>query len=167
MQPLPPVIDADTRVLFCGLAGRRSSRTRDHYYANPTNAFWRLLHESGLTPERIPPERDHDVVRHGLGLTDVVRDTALTPAPWDVEALAVLVEQHRPEWVAFTAKGTGAGVARALGHRPSGLGPAEWTLAGADVFVLPGCSGANQRADYDGLPSRLAWWQMLADLVDA
>lgn len=167
MQPLPALIEPDARVLFCGQAGRRSTRTREHYYDNPTNAFWRLLHESGLTPDRLPPERDRDIVRYGLGLTDVVRDTALTPVPWDVEALADLVDRQRPQWVAFTAKGTGAGVARALGHRPPALGPADWTVGGAEVFVLPGCSGANQRADYDGLPSRLDWWRMLADLVDS
>ena len=45
------------------------------------------------------------------------------------------------------------------------LGAADWYLGPAQVFVLPGVSGANRRKDYDGRPDRLSWWQDLAALV--
>ena len=79
------------------------------------------------------------------------------------------VERWRPAWVAFTSKGTAAYAARALGHRPGprepGLGVVDWDVAGAEVFVLPGTSGANQRKDYDGRPNRLSWWRDLAQIT--
>jgi TDG/mug DNA glycosylase family protein len=33
------------------------------------------------------------------------------------------------------------------------------------VFVLPGVSGATRRKDYDGRPTRVAWWRELAALA--
>jgi TDG/mug DNA glycosylase family protein len=67
--------------------------------------------------------------------------------------------------VAFTGKGTAAYAARALGHRKPGLRVADWDVAGAEVSVLPGTSGANQRKDYDGRPNRLSWWRDLAQIT--
>ena len=46
-----------------------------------------------------------------------------------------------------------------------GSGRPAGRCAGADVFVLPGTSGANRRHDYDGRVDRLSWWQDLADLA--
>ena len=46
-------------------------------------------------------------------------------------------------------------------RRPS-LGVQDWYVGPAQVFVLPGTSGANQRRDYDGRPNRLSWWRDLA-----
>jgi len=46
-----------------------------------------------------------------------------------------------------------------------GLGVTDWYLAPAQVFVLPGTSGANRRKDYDGRPDRLSWWKDLAALA--
>ena len=167
MQLLEPVVGADPVILFCGLAGAESTRHRDHYYASPGNNFWECLHQSGLTPRQLRPDEDQQVVDLGLGLTDLV-------GHWDhesgrgwveVERLVADVERWQPEFVAFTAKGTAGYAARALGHRPPGLGVASWGIGRAEVFVLPGTSGANRRRDYDGRPDRLAWWRELADLA--
>jgi TDG/mug DNA glycosylase family protein len=77
-----------------------------------------------------------------------------------------MVTGWRPEWLAFTSKNVAHEAARALGRRGRpGLGAHDWEVGGAQVFVLPGTSGANQRRDYDGRPHRLAWWQDLASLV--
>ena len=83
----------------------------------------------------------------------------------DIDDLVEKVTRWQPEWLAFTSKDVATKAARALGHRRPGLGPAPWCLDKADVFVLPGTSGANQRRDYDGRVDRLSWWRDLASLV--
>lgn len=163
MEVLPDIVGPEPLVVFCGLAGAESTKTRDHYYASPGNNFWTMLHRSGLTPRRLRPEEDVLVPGFDLGLTDLVG--RWDPPRVDIDDLVAKVESWRPEWVAFTSKDVAHKAARALGHRRPGLGPAPWTLARSDVFVLPGTSGANQRRDYDGRPDRLAWWLDLAALL--
>lgn len=164
MEVLPDIVGPEPLVVFCGLAGAESTKTRDHYYESPGNNFWEVLHLSGLTPERLRPQDDARIVEHGLGLTDLVGHW--DPAWVDIDELVAKVERWQPEWLAFTSKGVAHWASRALGRRGRPpLGPADWYVGDAQVFVLPGTSGANQRRDYDGRPHRLAWWHDLASLV--
>src|SRR6476661_8482882 len=151
MEVLPPVVGAEPVIVFCGMAGAESTKTREHYYASPGNSFWASLHQSGMTPRQLRPDEDAQVVDHGFGLTDLVGHwDHETNRGWvEIERLVEQVERWEPAFVAFTAKGTAAYAARALGHRPPGLGVIDWEIEGAQVFVLPGTSGANRRRDYD------------------
>ncbi len=133
---LPDLVGRDPQVVFCGQAGAQSSRPRDHYYEAPTNSFWESLHRSGFSPRQLRPEEDHLVVDLGLGLTDLVGHDRRSRL--DVDQLVAKLARWRPEWVALTSKSVAHELARALGHRRPGLGVADWDLAGADVFVLPG-----------------------------
>jgi TDG/mug DNA glycosylase family protein len=169
MQLLPPLVAADPVIVLCGMAGAESTKQRDHYYASPGNSFWESLHLSGLTPVRLRPDEDHRITEFGLGLTDLVGhwDHGTSRGWVEIDRLVADVERWQPSWLAFTGKGTAAYAARALGHRKPGLGAQDWEIAGAQVFVLPGTSGANQRKDYDGRPNRLAWWRELAEITRA
>ena len=164
MEVLPAIVGVDPVIVFCGLAGAESIKSRDHYYASPGNSFWQSLHLSGLTPRQLRPDEDEQIVEHGFGLTDLVGHwDHVTDRGWvDIDRLVTQIEQWEPAFVAFTSKGAAAKAAKALGHRAPGLGLAGWGIARSEVFVLPGTSGANQRHDYDGRPTRLAWWQDLA-----
>ena len=163
MEVLPDIVGPETRVVFCGMAGAASPRSRDHYYETPGNCFWEMLHASGLSPGRLRPEDDVTLPRLGLGLTDLVHHRE--PESYDLDDLAAKVALWRLEWVAFTSKTVAQAAARLLGERRPRLGPCAWDLGGAQVFVLPGTSGANRRHDYDGRPGRLPWWQDLAALA--
>jgi TDG/mug DNA glycosylase family protein len=167
MEVLLDIVGADPVIVFCGLAGAESTKTRDRYYASPGNNFWECLHLSGITPRRLRPEEDQTVVQYGVGLTDLVGhwDQESNRGWVEIERLVSAVERWEPAFLAFTAKGTAAHAARALGHRAPGLGMAPWGIGRSEVFVLPGTSGANQRKDYDGRPNRLVWWRQLADLA--
>ena len=166
MQLLPPIVGAEPVIVFCGMAGAESSKHRDHYYSSPGNNFWECLHLSGLTPVRLRPDEDVRITEHRMGLTDLVGHwNHETNKGWiEIDLLVADIERWKPEWLAFTAKGTAEYAARSLGHRKPGLGVQDWEVAVAQVFVLPGTSGANQRKDYDGRPNRLSWWRELADL---
>ena len=165
MEVLTDVVATQPRVVFCGMAGAESPRLREHYYETPGNAFWELLHESGIVPTRLGPDQDREVAGFGLGLTDLVAHHAVDPPSYEIDELVDRIARWQPEWLAFTSKTVAAVVARHLGVRRPGLGPTGWDLAGASVFVLPGSSGANRRRDYDGRPDRLSWWRDLAGLA--
>jgi TDG/mug DNA glycosylase family protein len=162
MEVLPDIVGPAPVIVFCGLAGAESIKSREHYYASPGNSFWESLHLSGLSPRRLRPEEDASVVELGLGLTDLVGHW--DPRWVEIDELAAKVERWAPEWLAFTSKGVAHEAARALRVPKPGLGPADWYVGETQVFVLPGTSGANQRKDYDGRPTRIAWWRDLAAL---
>ena len=50
---LPDVLQDDLVVVFCGTAASTVSAREGAYYANASNAFWRALHETGMTPAAI------------------------------------------------------------------------------------------------------------------
>jgi hypoxanthine-DNA glycosylase len=71
-EGFPPVEDAEARVLVLGtLPGPVSLRERQ-YYAQPRNAFWRIMGVLfGAGPERPYEERLQTLIRHHLALWDV------------------------------------------------------------------------------------------------
>ena len=167
MEVLPDVVAADPVVAFCGRAGA-GTRAREHYYESPGNNFWEMLDLSGLTSGRLRPQDDRLVAEQGICLTDLVGGRERHDV--DIDDLVAKVERWQPEWLAFTSKTTAQEAAGVLGEgarrfRRVGLGPADWYVGGAQVFVLPGTSGANRRRDYDGRVDRVSWWQDLAALV--
>ncbi|HTW14307.1 MAG TPA: mismatch-specific DNA-glycosylase [Nocardioides sp.] len=164
MEVLPDIVGREPVVVFCGLAGAESTKTREHFYESPGNSFWESLHLSGLSPRRLAPEEDRLVPELGFGLTDLVGHW--DPRWVEIDELVAKTERWRPEWLAFTSKGVAFEASRALGRRGRpGLGVQDWYVGPAQVFVLPGTSGANQRRDYDGRPNRLSWWRDLAGLA--
>ena len=146
-KPLPDVVAPGLRVLFCGINPSLLSAARGHHFARPGNRFWPALHLAGLTPRRLAPEEDRQLLRSGLGVTNLVDRPTRTAAelePAELQAGAIqlgeLVARYRPRIVAvlgLTAwrlafDGAGAGVGRQ--DRPIG---------GAAAWVLPNPSGLN------------------------
>ena len=166
MQVLPDLVPDEPLVVFCGLAEAESTKHRDHYYETPGNSFWESLHLSGLSPRRLQPHEDHLVPDLGLGLTDLVGHW--DPRWVEIDDLVDKCERWQPEWLAFTSKAVAHEASRAMGRRGRpGLGVQDWYVGPAQVYVLPGVSGANQRHDYDGRPNRLSWWRDLAMICGA
>jgi TDG/mug DNA glycosylase family protein len=167
MRVLPDVVATGLDAVFCGTAVGDCQALTGCHHAGRGDSFWGLLHDSGLTPRRLLPSEEDQLLAYGLGLVDLlpVPDRERPPVAFDVDALVAQVAALRPRWVVLTSKRTGAVVARALGQRPPGLGPTGWDLAGSEVFVAPSSSGANRRRDYDGRPTRLAWWSDLGTLI--
>jgi TDG/mug DNA glycosylase family protein len=145
--------------VFAGIAVQCRPSRFAHYYAGPGNQFWRLLHESGLVPDRLGPADDHLLPSFGFGLTDLLRDPDTDE--YLIGEFHDKIARCRPDVVAFTSKAAASSYARALGERmPRGYGEAPWDVAGSAAFVLPGPSGANNGMP---LPVRTALWRDLAD----
>lgn len=141
---VPDVLGPGLTLLLVGTAPSRISAARRAYYANPTNKFWRVLHEVGLTPRRLTPHEYPALPEYGIGLTDVAKrhsgvDAALPQEAWRPVELLDKIDRYRPRLVAFTSK---RGASETLGV-PTGklpYGPQTHTLHGAEVWVLPSTS---------------------------
>ncbi len=162
---VPDILAPGLRILFCGInPGRRSAAAGAHF-ANPRNDFWRLLHDSGLTPRLLEPAEQHTLPELGYGLTNAAYRTTkgsseLRRADFAgaAERLERIARELEPRIVAFVGKAAYEGAFR---EKPA-LGLQERTLGGTRLFVLPSTSPANAAVPY---AERLRWFRALADLA--
>ncbi|MGY1814085.1 G/U mismatch-specific DNA glycosylase [Blastococcus sp. SYSU D00820] len=159
-KPLPDVIAPGLDVLFCGINPSLMSAERGHHFARPGNRFWPALHLAGLTPRRLTPDEDRELLRYGMGITNVADRPTRTAAELTAEelragglALAALVARYRPRVLAvcgITAWRTAFDRPRAvLGRQPERIG-------GADVWVVPNPSGLNAHVQLPDLARHFA-----------
>lgn len=59
--------------VFVGINPAIESARQGHYYAHPTNVFWRILSDSGIAPRPLTAKDDDWMVRNGFGFTDVAK----------------------------------------------------------------------------------------------
>ena len=73
LQGLPPVLDANTRVLVLGSFPGVASLRAQQYYGHPHNHFWKILGALWHLPQpTLPyPERVAALLDHSLGVWDV------------------------------------------------------------------------------------------------
>ncbi|SEO47084.1 G/U mismatch-specific DNA glycosylase [Trujillonella endophytica] len=161
-KPLPDVIAPGLDVLFCGINPSLTSAAVGHHFARPGNRFWPALHLAGLTPRRLAPDEDRELLRHGLGSTNIVdrpTRTAAELAPDELRAglaaLADLVVAYRPRVVAVLGV---TAWRQATGRRRAALGRQPEPLGGAETWVVPNPSGLNAAHQ---LPDLARWYGQL------
>ncbi len=144
---LGPIVEPGLAVLFVGVNPSLRSAEVGHHFARPGNRFWSTLHAAGFTPRRLRPEEDHQLLAHGVGVTNIAprptREAAELTEEELREGAAELertVLRHRPRLVAvlgLTAYRTAFARPRAaMGLQPDDIG-------GRPVWVLPNPSGLN------------------------
>jgi TDG/mug DNA glycosylase family protein len=104
---LPDHLQLGLRLVLVGTAVGEQSAARGHYYAGRGNMFWAFLEDAGLTPTLLNPIEDVQLLRHGIGLTDLVKSMAQSHdrgLPYDFPAFNSKIELYRPRLVAFTSK---------------------------------------------------------------
>lgn len=96
-SPLPPYVDAGSRVLLLGSMPSPKSREAGFHYGNPQNRFWRVI--AALWDEEPPATMDERrglLSRHHLALHDVLASCDIrgasdasieNPVPADVASL--------------------------------------------------------------------------------
>jgi TDG/mug DNA glycosylase family protein len=162
ISPVPDVLARGLRLIFCGInPGVRSAAAGAHF-ANPRNDFWRLLADSGLTPRKLEPEEQVQMLQLGLGLTNAARRTTRGSSDLrrgdfagSAERLERIARDLRPKTIAFVGKAAYEGPFR---ERPE-LGLQERRLDETSLFVLPSTSPANAAVPYE---ERLHWFRELA-----
>ena len=145
-EVLRDVLEPGLRAVFCGTAAGKASARARAYYAGPGNAFWRALHETGLTPVRLAPTDFARLPSYGLGLTDICKvrygsDEEVGSGEFDVDGLRARIAAVEPANLAFNGKNA----ARGALERDVSFGLQEEQIGGATVWVLPSTSGAARR----------------------
>jgi TDG/mug DNA glycosylase family protein len=143
---LQDVLQDSLRIVLCGTAVGTVSAKAGAYYAHPQNKFWRILHETGLTPGLLQPRQYRELLRYGIGLTDFVKshfgmDHQIPLAELAEDSRARLhasVRKFRPAHLAFTSKTGGQrflGGLRDYGEQIERIGDTR-------IWILPSTSGA-------------------------
>jgi double-stranded uracil-DNA glycosylase len=166
-QTISDVTAPGLRVLFCGINPGLWSAARNQHFARPGNRFWPALRDSGFTPELLGPERQHELLPLGLGITNVVaRATAradeLTHAEYlaGAEILTAKVRRLEPGWLAVV--GIGA-YRRAFGRATAVVGRQDHRIGETSVWVLPNPSGLNAHWSAAALAGEFARLRGAAD----
>jgi TDG/mug DNA glycosylase family protein len=143
---LPDLLQPGLKLVFCGTAAGTVSAQRGQYYAHPQNKFWRALHAAGLTPRQFEPREFPELLKLGIGLTDIAKhtfgmDSELPPQSLGraaVEDLRARIAAASPRILAFTSL---TGGRRVMGPKAN-FGPQDEPLGKTKVWVLPSPSPA-------------------------
>ena len=146
-RTVPDVIAPGLRVLFCGINPGLFTAAQGCHFAGPSNRFWPALHEGGWTPRRYEAGENRELLKLGIGITNVVpvatRDAAeLTREQLEAggAALRKKVLRYKPRALALL----GLGAYRvAFGHKAATVGRQPETIGDTLVWVLPNPSGLN------------------------
>ncbi|MCZ8130177.1 MAG: DNA-deoxyinosine glycosylase [Steroidobacteraceae bacterium] len=164
----PPIARRDARVLVLGsLPGRMSLEYRQ-YYAQPRNAFWRIVEALFGIPFDAPyAKRTHELARRGVALWDTCA-AAHRPGSLDSEIRLDTVQPN--DFAGFYA--THRRIARVCfnGAKSAELYrrlvlpslPAPWR--DLPHVALPSTSPANAGTDF---ARKLAAWRSVAEAVQA
>jgi hypoxanthine-DNA glycosylase len=153
LRGLPPVADADARVLILGSFPGEASLAARQYYAHPRNHFWPIL---GVILREPLPELPYAVrlarLRvHGVGLWDVI--------------VACRREGSSDGAIRDAARGDPGRIRRIAPHvalvcfngNTAASAAPEWCAAGFETLVLPSTSPAYTRP----CAEKLAAWRAL------
>ena len=156
----PPIEDAAARVLVLGsLPGVKSLEMRE-YYAQPYNAFWRIMGELvGAGPELEYPARMLRLRAHGLAVWDVLAageregslDSAIVPASIVVNDFGAFFARHRELRLICFNGNTAAGL-----FRRKVLPSLEPQWAAIERRALPSTSPAYASLRFE---QKLARWR--------
>ncbi|MEX0975397.1 MAG: G/U mismatch-specific DNA glycosylase [Bacillota bacterium] len=146
-KAIDDVIASRLRILFVGINPGLWSGATGFHFARPGNRFWHAIHEAGLTPTLLSPDRQAELLRHGLGVSNLVNRTTASAAELSADELRAgasvpvdKVARHRPAKIAFL----GVSTYRTAFDRPKAMvGRQAELIAGSEGWVLPNPSGLN------------------------
>jgi TDG/mug DNA glycosylase family protein len=106
---LPDLLKEDLLVVFAGTAVTKSSKAAEVYYASSGNIFYSVLQKTKITTELITPSCYQQLVKLGVGLTDLVKhktglDNELSDEDFDRDGFIKKIEYYKPRVVCFNGK---------------------------------------------------------------
>lgn len=143
-------IPARPHTLFVGINPAIRSAQVGHYYAHPSNAFWRIMAASGIEPRACDYTWDDKMVKQGFGFTDVVKrptvgaaDVALVEFKRSRERLENLIRTRQPKTVAFVSKTAARAYFELSSNDSVNYGPQPHRISKSVVWFLPSTSGQS------------------------
>ena len=146
MGPIKGYLKENLDLLFVGFNPSIRSGETGHHFANPNNRFWKILHESGITPRKYNAAEDYKLLDLGYGMTNIVARP--TKAADEItreeykEGRAELINkisELKPKVVCFVGKGVYQEYSRKK-KLPWGI-QEESVVPGTIDFVAPSSSG--------------------------
>jgi TDG/mug DNA glycosylase family protein len=177
---LPDHLRSGLDLVFIGINPGLYSVEKGHYFARSTSRFWPALSKSKLSErmrhalgvETLLPEHDAELIKFGIGLTDVVKRPSANAAglnPKDFERWApVLLKKlktYAPRVACFhglTAYRPFRELVLQSSAPPSVLGAQPEMIGATRLYVVPNPSPANAHftpAD------QTAWYDRLAEFL--
>ncbi len=168
MPVLPDMLQPRLDVVFVGTAASRRSAELGAPYAGPGNAFWRILHEAGFTPDELDPQTFRTMLRYGIGFTNMAphsigNDDVLTTADFDPVGVRAKIEHFAPRTLAFVGK---RAAQEFFGRKNLDYGQQAQHIGPTAVFVLPSTSGAARRYWDDRYWHALAAYLKNTDFIE-
>lgn len=146
MKPIPDHLKTGLNVIFIGFNPSIKSSETGHHFSNPSNRFWKILYEAGLTPRLYRTEEDRSLLELGYGLTNIVeRPTkeALEITKEEYEEGRILLQEklrlYQPKVACYVGKGVYQELAK-IKKIPWGAQPIS-VVEGVTDFVAPSSSG--------------------------
>jgi double-stranded uracil-DNA glycosylase len=178
-ETLPDYLARGLDLVFVGINPGLYSVARGHYFARSTSRFWPAFSASKLSApirralgtDTLGPERDVELLRFGIGLTDVVKRPSsnaagLTASDFEewVPRLLEKMHQYAPRVACFHGL---------TAYRPflsfvlkrldrASLGPQPVVVGTTRLFVVPNPSPANAHFT---LMDQTAWYDSLAEFL--
>ena len=177
---LADLLSERLEVVFVGINPSLYSVERGHYFARSTNRFWPCISRSSVSRraraalgvERLGPEHDHALLRHGIGFTDLVKratarasDLAPSELAAGVAGLLVKIDRYQPRVACFHGVTGYRHVHHRLGGRaaPVSLGLQDHRIGSTLLYLVPNPSGANAHFTPD---DQTRWYDRLAECVE-
>lgn len=155
---VPAVVAPGLRVLFVGINPGLYTAWSGHHFARPGNRFWPALNRSGFTPRQLHPGEQDELLRLGLGVTNVVERPTATAAELTAHELRAggrRLEEEARRYAPQVVAVLGVTAYRAAYDEPRArLGPQERRIGPARVWVLPNPSGLNAHHSLEDLSRR-------------
>ena len=144
---VPDIVAPHLKILFVGINPGLYSGAVGHHFARPGNRFWPALQRAGLTPRLFTPREERELLKSGIGITNIVNRTTAAASELSKKELAAggrrlaaKIRRLKPRVVAFLgidAYRTAFGVRQVhIGLQPDAIGSAR-------IWVLPNPSGLN------------------------
>ncbi|MCM3705076.1 MULTISPECIES: mismatch-specific DNA-glycosylase [Cytobacillus] len=146
MEPIKDHLKENLDLLFVGFNPSIRSGETGHHFANPNNRFWKILHESRLTPRKYTAAEDYKLLELGYGMTNIVARP--TKAADEItreeykegrEDLIKKISELKPKVVCFVGKGVYQEYSRKK-KLPWGI-QEKSVVPGTIDFVAPSSSG--------------------------
>jgi TDG/mug DNA glycosylase family protein len=149
MKTVPDVIRPSLTILFIGFNPSLLSAEKGHHFAGPSNRFWGLLYDSGLTSRKFRSEEDQELLDLNYGITNIVaRPTKtaaeITRAEYDEgrDELRKKLTYYKPKIACYVGMGVYRQFTR-ISQVACGIQPAS-AVSGIIDFVVSSSSGLNR-----------------------
>lgn len=163
---LEDYLEMDLDMVFVGINPSLMAAHRGRYYAGPGNHFYKLLHESGLTPRFVSFEEDYKLLQYGIGLTNIVTRPTRSSADLkrtEIKEGARVVEEklrlYKPRIAVFNGKCIYDVFADITGRSPFCFGLQPERIGDTAIWVTP--SSSARCANFPRMVDKLRFYTAL------